>query len=558
MHNFEAAGVDGFVPLIALTDADQNLLANNAATSDTPFTTIPGFTPLEDQNYFLFVMENNINNTGSYGLDVTLQPDEDDGTELTHGSILAGTIGPIGDVDEYVFTAEAGQPYSLLATPRWHNLDPQIRVLNSNGQVVLENDDSTDGLFSILSKFILPAGEYRVQVMASDSAENDVTKTGVYAIQFAEGATFDRGGPRVAEHLIDVEHEAGTSTIHIPTNAVFDDTFPLTAAIRLDKASEIVQAAVSQTTPTEVNITASENEIFFLQLIDTAESKNQSTPVVVPPPAVFTGLSGQIISIAVDRENNVFATDSELGGIVKLNIDGATEAIHTGEETGGGTLGPNSVAFGHEDILHFSNARTNQIKRILPDGSVEIFAQGEEFDFPIDLAFDAEGILHVAQLGKDNVLKIFPDGTIEPFVTDIRNPQTLAFSPGGTLFVGNSVGEISRIAPDGSSSLFAELMGGNLEAIAFDRDGFLYAADGQAGFLHRFSPQGERSTFTRGLSGPVDIAFGQGEMNRILFVTNVGLTGNFYAGTMIGVPTGRPGVPLPFGSTKIINWRLMD
>ncbi len=561
VYDFSAAGVDGFVPIIALTDGRMNVIADNTASAEIPMAYIPGFTPMLDEDLYLFVMGDSLESLGGVGAEVEIKADEEDGALLEHGNIMAGTIGPIGDVDEYRFNSEPDTKYSILVTPTWHYLDPAVRVIDGNNAEIFFNDNSADGVFPLLSDVQMPEpGEYRIQVLASPTQEHPQRLTGVYVIQLVTAATFDRGAPRINENDISLTPTTSGVHISIPTSAVADDTYPLSATMTLDRDSRNVFFEIDEETPIELDIVSQPDEIFFLTVSDSSNFHHSTTPITLPAPMVISSLEGMPSGMAIDHNNTMYVTDSQHGRIIKITVDGATEVLLAGEETKGGTFGPNALAFDRENRLFLSNAATYSVLKVSPDGTTEAF--NTEVDFPVDIAFDENGALLVAQLGSDTVDRIGPGGAREPYVTGINNPNGLAFSPDGNLYICNAVkGEsgIYRVLDDGTIETFVEPFAETLQGIAFDREGFLYVADGIAGLIYRISPEGEKIVFTRGLSGPVDLAFGYGEYSKTLFASSMGIEANgLYIRQIIAIPTGRIGLPLPYNPTGISHWFLMD
>lgn len=561
VYNWEAVGVDGFLPLIALADPDMNVLASDAADEEIPLAAIQGYTPTQDGKLYLFVMSDDLSSTGFYGLDVSLYQDEADGFALEHADAISGVIGPAGDIDEYLITVEAGKKYSILVTPIQFQLDPAVRVFDSVGNEVFFNDNSVNGSFAILSGIEFPAaGEYRIQVIASESQTQKEQWTGVYVIQFAEGATFDRGNPYVLDTSIELTPIADGFRITIPTTAVADDTFPLSATMTLDQANRNVHFEILKDTPAVVEVESNPYEIFFLDISDAADTKNRIA-LTMPPPRVIATLSdGMPYGIAVDPANRLYVVDTLRGRVVQVTIDGATKDILTGEPTSGGTLGPNDIDIDSQGNLYLSNARANSIVKISPSGATETITN--RLNFPIALGLDRDDRLYAAQLGSDLVDWISEDGTNMPFVVTIKNPNSIAFDANGEMFVANSVRDESgvyKVLQDGNTEVYVEPFAQSLQGMAFDRDGNLYVADGIVGVLYRISPDGTRIILTRGLSGGVDLAFGYGEHARTLFAANMGIESpGRHARQIIAIPTGRIGVPEPFIDTPVSDWMLFD
>lgn len=110
------------------------------------------------------------------------------------------------------------------------------------------------------------------------------------------------------------------------------------------------------------------------------------------------------------------------------------------------------------DLGEDPDPATWRIWEIAPDGTPEVFAQGDPLNQPNGIGFDPEGHLVVVNYGNDEVLTFSRDG-------DVVNTETAA-QPGsdglvimedGTKYVSSvRHGGISRIRPDESAKLIAE------------------------------------------------------------------------------------------------------
>jgi sugar lactone lactonase YvrE len=115
-------------------------------------------------------------------------------------------------------------------------------------------------------------------------------------------------------------------------------------------------------------------------------------------------------------------------------------------------------------------------------------------------AYDRHGNLFVTfsgSRGQQAPVTIFvvrPDGTREPFVSDVPNPTSLAFSPDGELFVSSRFdGSVYRVTADGRATLHATELGIAC-GIAFSPDGALYVGD-RSGSILRVDHQGRTEAF---------------------------------------------------------------
>jgi sugar lactone lactonase YvrE len=141
---------------------------------------------------------------------------------------------------------------------------------------------------------------------------------------------------------------------------------------------------------------------------------------------------------------------------------------------------PTGLAFDKSGILHVANS--SSISSVAADGRVSIFAVSPINDAR-GIAFDRVGNLYVANNGDHTISKITPDGRATR-VAKIKSPEALAFDASGNLYVSGvdvrEISKISRVAPDGSVTIFAALDSSDfaidISAVAIDKSGNLYMA----------------------------------------------------------------------------------
>lgn len=91
----------------------------------------------------------------------------------------------------------------------------------------------------------------------------------------------------------------------------------------------------------------------------------------------------------------------------------------------------------------------------------------------------------------------------------LSSPVGMAFDAGGNLYIAEwGAGRVSRIAPDGGRTVFAEVESPSGLAIA--ADGTVYVASYSGDTVIRFAPGGARSVFVRGLATPAGLGFDRG------------------------------------------------
>lgn len=119
---------------------------------------------------------------------------------------------------------------------------------------------------------------------------------------------------------------------------------------------------------------------------------------------------------------------------------------------------------------------------------------------PWGLAFDPLGNLYISERAANRITKVAPDGTRTIFADQgLPHPFGLAFDDVGNLFVANE-DSIVKVTPDGVSSPFATTAGCYLRNLAFDSSGDLYASNG-GGLILKYTPDGVGSVFAETSDG---------------------------------------------------------
>jgi sugar lactone lactonase YvrE len=210
------------------------------------------------------------------------------------------------------------------------------------------------------------------------------------------------------------------------------------------------------------------------------------------------------------------ASSTELTALVPAGLDGGHTSIRIDEVAGetayveiGAPLAtglhqvdsPAIDATGNVYVT-FSGSRGQQgpvaIFVVRPDGSREPFVS--DLANPTSLAFSPDGILH----------KIDEAGNVTAVATDLGVACGIAFSEDGTLFVGDRSGSILRVR-DGRATMFASIPPSVAAFhLAFGPDRWLYVTAptlGARDCVYRISPDGLVEVFHDGFGRPQGLAF---------------------------------------------------
>jgi len=159
-----------------------------------------------------------------------------------------------------------------------------------------------------------------------------------------------------------------------------------------------------------------------------------------------------------------------------------------------------------------------------PGWGIEVFATVTAPSVGID--FDSDGNVYVANCGSHFVVipvwKINPLGTPTPFGDAINCGDSLAFDGAGLLHAGSGQGQIFRIQADGTTTLFVSGGGlNNVNGLAFNSAGNLYAVNSSTGTVSQITPSGAITTFASGLGAACGLTISS---DGFLFTANANST----------------------------------
>lgn len=164
-------------------------------------------------------------------------------------------------------------------------------------------------------------------------------------------------------------------------------------------------------------------------------------------------------------DGNLYVADGFFGTNSILRFDGSTGAFIDIFATGGGLQQPNRLTFGPDRNLFVANATTSDVLRYhgdtglphpAPGNRGAVFVSGTPGPFNTTLAFGPGGDLFVASGVTPDVLRY--DGKTGDFVgifVPNGNSGDMVFGPDGNLYVNNYLGD-AVLRYDGNSGLFVD------------------------------------------------------------------------------------------------------
>ena len=223
-------------------------------------------------------------------------------------------------------------------------------------------------------------------------------------------------------------------------------------------------------------------------------------------PIGFLALSlvtfASLASVPVARAQ-IFVTNSGNNTVSRISSDGKT--ITTLVLASAGLNKPFGIAFGAGGDLFVSNYGGTTVSRISPlTGQIISTITGIPAPFYSTYRESTGDLFVGSHVGRGTIDRIDSSGQVSTFATGPNYyPRGLAFTPNGSLFVGDDGGEIRRIdASTGTSSPVINIGGFNqsIYGLVSDTTGNLYAVDGNSTAISRITT-GATPTVTRFASG---------------------------------------------------------
>lgn len=397
-------------------------------------------------------------------------------------STLAGTPGVAGNVDGPIATAQFDVPYALAVDGAGN-----VYVSDAGGQTVRK---------------ITSAGE--VATLAGAAGLTGSEDGGATArFNTPTGVAVDSANNLYIADL-------GNSTIRKITSDGLVTTFAGTA--RASGSEDGASATARFSAPQNVVVDAAGT-------IYVADESNHTVRAVTPAGEVTT-----------------FAGAAGLAG----SVNGPRADARFDE--------PDGVALDQAGNLYITEFANATIRKIGPDGIVTTLAgaahmrdsvdgagAAARFSTPIQAAFDSHGNAYVADMLNSTIRKITPTGTVTTFAgaagvtgsadgtaARFRLPRGLAIDSADNVYVADTDNAtIRKITPDGIATTLAgtaEITGSadgagaaarfnEPQALALDRAGNIYVADGGNATIRKITPAGVTTTVA-GIPGVTGIALG--------------------------------------------------
>ncbi len=152
---------------------------------------------------------------------------------------------------------------------------------------------------------------------------------------------------------------------------------------------------------------------------------------------------------------------------------------------------PNAMEVGPDGLLYFPVMGANEIWRVHPDGG-EPQCVAKDLGVPDSVKFDPRGYIVSTQVASGQVLRIDPRSGEQRLLAQLSPGLDNCTFVGDRVLVSNFTGEITEIAPDGTTRT---VLPGGLNwplDLSVGHDGRLYIADGT--YFYAVQPDGSLQT----------------------------------------------------------------
>ena len=163
-----------------------------------------------------------------------------------------------------------------------------------------------------------------------------------------------------------------------------------------------------------------------------------------------TGI-GIPMDVVADSKGNLYVSDLEVHWIWKLPAAGGQPKKFAEIPA------PRGLAIDKQDRVWVIAYVKDQIRRITPDGKVEVLVKGRPFRFPHDIVLDDKNVAYVSDGYGKTIWKIGADGKPKAWITGkpLVNPVGLAWNGKNLLIVDPRANAVFQATPDGKLTQFS-------------------------------------------------------------------------------------------------------
>ncbi|MFX0556955.1 IPT/TIG domain-containing protein [Maribacter sp. CXY002] len=176
---------------------------------------------------------------------------------------------------------------------------------------------------------------------------------------------------------------------------------------------------------------------------------------------VLEATFGQITGITVNSEGTIYVVENDRHRIRKITVSGEVSVFagagQAGTDDGNGTNArfnfPYGIAVDKEDNLYITDSSVGLLRKIAPNGDVTTlagstsgFADGQgtaaQFDFPTGIVVDKQGDIYVSDGSNNRIRKISPEGNVTTLAGDgtttlFNQPRGITIDALGDLYIAD-------------------------------------------------------------------------------------------------------------------------
>jgi sugar lactone lactonase YvrE len=212
----------------------------------------------------------------------------------------------------------------------------------------------------------------------------------------------------------------------------------------------------------------------FLQGTLTGVSLSKEGELTLAPEAkvVFSPEEALAISLARDRDGNVYVGTGHQGKVFKVGADQKATLLFTAQE-------PDifAMAVGPDGSLYVGSSPSGKIYKVGTNGKSSVFYSPKS-KYIWALLFDAQGQLYVGTGDKGDILRVDPSGnSVVFFESQQTHIMCLNLDPQGNILAGSVPnGLIYRVTPQGRGFVIYQAALPEIHDLALDSRGNIYAA----------------------------------------------------------------------------------
>ena len=188
------------------------------------------------------------------------------------------------------------------------------------------------------------------------------------------------------------------------------------------------------------------------------------TPGDLALPEVRVGTQPARIVHASPRSLSVIVPPDLDGGHTPVRVGGArgeTAFVELGTPVATGLHQVDNPVIDRDGSLYLTYSGTRgertpvSVFRVRRDGFREPFVTG--ITNATSMALSPDDRLHISSRFEGSIYRVEPDGSFDVCASDLGVPCGLAFSPEGTMYVGDRSGTVFRVSTSGHTTAFATL-----------------------------------------------------------------------------------------------------